>query len=98
MRSKAAQSQVRGRYKPSAWEMLGRRMRDTWEVHAWYMRGTSHAGAMADGRWQMVRTSREPPQDLEKRRGIGGRVVDQNTENTAQTLARAHDRAINWAV
>jgi hypothetical protein len=67
-------------------------------VHVRYMGGTSHAGAMADGRWQMVRTSREPPQDLEKRRGIGGRVVDQNTENTAQTLARAHDRAINWAV
>ena len=73
-------------------------MRGTWEVRAWYMRGTSHPGAMADGKWQMVRTTREPPRDLEKRLGIGGRVVDQDTENTGQTLAPADERTVMWAV
>jgi hypothetical protein len=90
--------EVQAKCVGGAWEANARYMGGTWEVHAWYMRGTSHAGAMADGRWQMVRTSREPPQDLEKRRGIGGRVEDQDTENTPQTLARADKRAVIWAV
>jgi hypothetical protein len=46
----------------------------------------------------MVHVWYKPPQSLRKARGTGGRVVDQDTENAAQTLARADERAVNHQI
>src|ERR1035441_2098938 len=47
---KAAQSQAHARYKPGAWEEIGRCKPGTCEVHAWYKPRRSHPGVREPGR------------------------------------------------
>src|ERR1035441_4122253 len=45
---KPGSCEVRGRYKPCAWEGIGRCKPGSWEVHAWYMPHQSHPRATLD--------------------------------------------------